>query len=320
MHTPDNLHFLVRELESIAEELEGAAQAFKQEHEKECEELLTVIEQIERSWSNSWLGYQANVYYRNFQKVPPGAYFSKEWGIIRSQGDWVEYEHEDVWLYVQKQTKGCKFLDAATVEQSKRLKDMFEERKHVFLSLISSTDQGKQNDPYLNDLISQAKKISCCDRRSLVQSVQHDQLKATVTRDTRVPDGPWVCPPHIAINCDAVVIMSPILASLDFSKALKKIVSHATIKQHTTSDESAKMANKPNYPSPNKVFLVHGRDHDFRNATDVFLRQHRVETVVLDAEASGGKTLIEKFEHCSDVSYAIVLLEWARGFRQGGEA
>ena len=39
------------------------------------------ISQISRAWSNSWLGYQAYVYWKNFTIPPPGYHFSIEWGF-----------------------------------------------------------------------------------------------------------------------------------------------------------------------------------------------------------------------------------------------
>ena len=54
---------------------------------------------VGNSWSKSWLGYQANVYYKDFREPGKGAYFDKRAGL-RTQGtrfndtsgDWVEYD------------------------------------------------------------------------------------------------------------------------------------------------------------------------------------------------------------------------------------
>src|SRR5579872_6041671 len=55
-----------------------------------------------KAWSQSWLGYQSRVYYRNLQPPPPGAHFSSEWGfkqlhsIPTTTGDWVEFPEDAV--------------------------------------------------------------------------------------------------------------------------------------------------------------------------------------------------------------------------------
>ena len=57
---------------------------------------------VGRAWSGSWIGYHANVYYRDFQSPPPGAHFSAEWGnrmpsgLHGTTGDWVEQDPERV--------------------------------------------------------------------------------------------------------------------------------------------------------------------------------------------------------------------------------
>lgn len=59
-----------------------------------------------------------------------------------------------------------------------------------------------------------------------------------------------------------------------------------------------------------EIFIVHGHDHHLRNEVHLFLqRVTGTNPVVLDFEASGGKTLIEKFEaKASEASVAVVLL------------
>jgi len=58
----------------------------------------------------------------------------------------------------------------------------------------------------------------------------------------------------------------------------------------------------------NKVFVVHGHDKGMLNAVEVYVRRLGLEAIVLGEEAHRGRTLIEKFEHFSEVSYAVVLL------------
>lgn len=58
-----------------------------------------------------------------------------------------------------------------------------------------------------------------------------------------------------------------------------------------------------------RVFVVHGRDHSLRDELAEFLRNLGTEPIVLEEQPSGGRTLIEKFEHYASASdYAVVLL------------
>jgi predicted nucleotide-binding protein len=57
-----------------------------------------------------------------------------------------------------------------------------------------------------------------------------------------------------------------------------------------------------------KVFVVHGRDHTVRDRIDLFLRDKGLCPVVMDREASSGRTLLEKFEElANECDYAIVI-------------
>lgn len=57
-----------------------------------------------------------------------------------------------------------------------------------------------------------------------------------------------------------------------------------------------------------KVFVVHGHDHSLKIELEVFLSHIGLKPIVLHREVDAGKTVIEKFESNSDVSYAFILL------------
>lgn len=57
-----------------------------------------------------------------------------------------------------------------------------------------------------------------------------------------------------------------------------------------------------------KVFVVYGHDEISRTQLEALLRRWDLEPIILDQQASGGNTIIEKLEEYSnDVGYAIVL-------------
>ncbi len=57
-----------------------------------------------------------------------------------------------------------------------------------------------------------------------------------------------------------------------------------------------------------KVFLVHGRAEEPKQAVAAFLRSLGLEVVILHEQANQGRTIIEKFEEHSAVGFAVVLL------------
>lgn len=57
------------------------------------------------------------------------------------------------------------------------------------------------------------------------------------------------------------------------------------------------------------VFIVHGHDEAAKHEVARFIDKLGLRPIILHEQASGGsKTVIEKFEHFSDVSFAVILL------------
>lgn len=57
-----------------------------------------------------------------------------------------------------------------------------------------------------------------------------------------------------------------------------------------------------------KVFVVYGHDDIARTQLEALLRRWDLDPIILDQQASGGQTIIEKLEeYGSDIGYAIVL-------------
>jgi predicted nucleotide-binding protein len=57
-----------------------------------------------------------------------------------------------------------------------------------------------------------------------------------------------------------------------------------------------------------KVFMVHGQDEEKKEAVARLLIKLGLEPVILHEQPGQGMTLIEKFEHYADVSFAVIIL------------
>lgn len=73
-----------------------------------------------------------------------------------------------------------------------------------------------------------------------------------------------------------------------------------TLKIEPNKIDTAKKINK-------KSFIVHGHDNGTKERTARFLEKLGIKPVILHEQASGGKTIIEKLEHFTDVDFGIVL-------------
>ena len=75
------------------------------------------------------------------------------------------------------------------------------------------------------------------------------------------------------------------------------------------AEEAATSATPPDsHDYSNRVFIVYGHDTDAREQLELILRRMKLEPIVLQNLPSGGQTIIEKLETCSDVTFACVLL------------
>ena len=61
-------------------------------------------------------------------------------------------------------------------------------------------------------------------------------------------------------------------------------------------------------PMSNKVFIVHGHDREAYETVARFLKGIDFDPIILHEQANRGRTVIEKVEDNSDVSFAVVLL------------
>ena len=109
------------------------------------------------------------------------------------------------------------------------------------------------------------------------------------------------------------------LAKINFVKALEAVKSLiiegdifndllVTDIQPKTRVKTTQASKKLSPGSDNKVFIVHGHDHALKIELEIFLSHIGLKPIVLHREVDGGKTIIEKFEANSDVSYAFILL------------
>ncbi|MFA5413826.1 MAG: nucleotide-binding protein [Patescibacteria group bacterium] len=57
-----------------------------------------------------------------------------------------------------------------------------------------------------------------------------------------------------------------------------------------------------------KVFIVHGHDEKLKSGVEEFLKSIGLEPIILHKQADLGKTIIEKVEYYSNVSFAVIVL------------
>ena len=97
------------ELSELAKQLEAAAAlANTEDIQQPLKALQDAANQVGRAFSGSWLGYHSRVYYQGFETPPPGANFSREWGLRHPEGyrgGWREYNYAEVEAHIEALAK-----------------------------------------------------------------------------------------------------------------------------------------------------------------------------------------------------------------------
>jgi predicted nucleotide-binding protein len=74
------------------------------------------------------------------------------------------------------------------------------------------------------------------------------------------------------------------------------------------ADRNVEETKKNKAKNSNRVFVVHGHDKEMKAEVALIVTKLGLDPIILHEQPDKGRTIIEKFEKYSDVSYAIVLL------------
>lgn len=95
--------------------------------------------------------------------------------------------------------------------------------------------------------------------------------------------------------------------SLSFIESLILDIKNGEYKTKSTPPHISKKKKEKSNTVTKKVFIVHGHDGQLKIETARFIEKLGFKAIILHEQASGGKTIIEKIEACTNVGFAIVL-------------
>lgn len=212
-----------------------------------------------RSASGSWLGYQANVYYRDFKAPPPGDHFDIEHGINGSylsapNPNWIEFTEQDIaTLLLGADGSASLKLSQRRAEEGLELLNSVRSDISSVLSLFLSDHE----DPFvkrLADEIASAKVVTATEITNA--SAPGRQI---ITSDMRaVLQGTWA-PPHVKVQASISAAHQPAAHCRDLATRLEKLAAHiARVKKRDT--QVARFGTN--------VFIGHGRSPVWRDLKD----------------------------------------------------
>jgi len=102
-------------------------------------------------------------------------------------------------------------------------------------------------------------------------------------------------------------VLGVIRAREFLSGQIKEFETYASLSDGLLSSSGVASATGGSSPLSREIFVVHGHDDGMRETVARFLETKNFTAIILHEKASGGDTLIEKFERHSGVGYAVVL-------------
>ena len=243
------------ELIQIADALgKFADRAEKEEIQQLSQRLGNAARDVAKAWSGSWYGYQANVYYRDFQSPPHRATFSRVKGLHdqafpkRTVGAWVEYDAEKVNAEIHKiaghpetVTGQTYYTEASTA---------FKTHQIELLSIID-VELSRLESPLLKTLQENAQELSIVTYQELLEKWQPKRLN---TEDHAARRQGLRTPPHVPFIFFAVGIRSVVSMIKELATLARQAAMHLSrLHRHVRSDTSA-----------TKVFIGHGHSPIWR--------------------------------------------------------
>lgn len=214
---------------------------------------------LARSASGSWLGYQANVYYRDFKAPPPGDHFDIEHGINGTyfsgpNPSWIEFTEQDV-VDLLLGAEGHASLKRAQQKAEEGLELLNGVRSDV--ASVLTLFLADHDDPFvkrLADEIEGAKVVTAAEIANA--SAPGRQI---ITSDMRaVQQGTWA-PPHVKVQARITAAHQPAAHCRELATRLEKLAAHiARMKKRDT--RVARVGTN--------VFIGHGRSPVWRDLKD----------------------------------------------------
>ena len=254
----------IAELDVVEDELttlagEGEVPEFREAYNA----ALRAIEDIEKSWSRSNLGYQARVYYGDFEAPPPDDLFSVTSGLRRGG------IHPTRWQVRDVTTCEVKCAHTALSSISMRCKPTKPQRgapsrgtRGTITSILSSY-LSVHDDSYITNIKKKVEKASPPSAASLARALVPN--RQYLTNDTRALNEGGAIAPHQQILGELKAIDAPYLYALELAECARNAADHLRrVPTKTPTAVSVQLGSQ--------IFIGHGRSQQWRELKD-FLQE-----------------------------------------------
>ncbi len=305
---------IIERIRVVSEEAAALAQEGRaHEVHAALEALSAAAERVGKAWSGSWLGYQANVYYRGLDPAPPGAQFSQEWGLREryandTVGEWEEFSADHVQAAIEQMAGNPDIASIlrVAIAAGERAVDC----KTTLVALLTALTSNSVPDANLAAMRREVEAIRIVDEGDVVESWR--SKGQVVTRDMLALNQGTRVPGHMRVLAKVAVANCPYIAAKELSRLSRRIAIHAE-----TLGLGAAPSNNPAQPS--RVFIGHGRSQLWRELKDYIKDDLGLLPDEFNRVPTAGVATSDRLKQMMDASAIALLVLTAEDERLDGE-
>ncbi|MCD4751919.1 MAG: nucleotide-binding protein [Anaerolineaceae bacterium] len=292
---------LINELQDIFQHLDSFVDKANENGAiKSLENLEASANEVGKSWSGSWLGYQSLVYYRDFIAIPAGAHFSIEWGTYKNltqdtRGDWVECQFNQVTDYIKTKAGELDIKQARRISGTGR--NLFDEEQNTLLSIFA-TYQIRREDPFIGKIEEKVKSMKIFTDKDWINNVRPSGTM--MSRDSLAMSQGILAPPHKSILAEIFDIRSPIQACADLAKQAKFAVTHIERQKGEIQRMEQKNTN---------IFIGHGQSSVWKALKELIQDRLHLDYDEFNRVSTAGVTTISRLSEMLDnATFAFLVM------------
>jgi predicted nucleotide-binding protein len=282
--------------------LKGAALLETKAVKRTMKAVANACDELEHSWSGSWLGYQSRIYYADFQPRPPGAVYSIEWGTHEdhlsnpTSGDWREYAYNDICDEILRR--------AGKPDQEKfgrlgaRAAVVFEKCQEELLASLDAflADGEDARLRELRETVAKAKPFY-----SVEELARADAPKELRTRDSVARGEGIHVPAHVRVRCWLQSISSHAYSLHELCKAARQ----ARLYLQKVKIVRGKAATG----TEGKVFIGHGKATVWRDLKELLQDRLQQTPDEFNLESAAGMSTTERLgEMLDSAAFAFLVM------------
>ncbi|MGW6715136.1 TIR domain-containing protein [Streptomyces globisporus] len=284
------------------------------EGEVDTEALIALEEaatKVGEAWSRSSLGYQANVYYENFEAPPPGHTFSREWGFLGTFhgtiGNWEICNSVDVVAHIEELAGHPDLVASREVSDATRgtVKKLIERARSAAARVQPP------HDSFIAENLENLGMTSLPSAQQLANSQMRRTSGQFAVRDMQAAESGWQVAGHQKVLAEVVYTRSPYMVARKMAEICGRLGRH--LEAINTGAEAVLVQ------LGSKVFIGHGGNSKEYLQLGVWLTNEGLEWEVFDREPTAGHSTKERLSEMLDNAQIAFLLMTAEDETKDGE-